>query len=117
MNNFIQSGKNLTVLALAGGFISGNLYRINSLLGVAATTEVAGDPVVLVTEGVFDLEKTSAQAWAVGNPVYAVAATNVLTNVPGTGNFLVGVAVEIAGNPSAVGRVRLNGSLGHLVTA
>ena len=34
-----------------------------------------------------------------------------------TGNYLVGVATAIAANPSATGRVRLNGSLGHLVTA
>ena len=117
MNNFIQAGKNLTVPAPTGGTVSGQLYRILSLLGVAATTEAVGDPVVLITDGVFDLAKTSAQAWAVGDPIYSIAATNVLTNVPGTGNFLVGVAVEIAANPSAIGRVRLNGSLGHLVTA
>jgi len=61
--------------------------------------------------------KTSAQAWAVGNPIYSIAATNVLTNVAGTGNYLVGVATAIAANPSAVGRVRLNGTLGLAVTA
>ena len=56
-------------------------------------------------------------AWSVGNPIYAISGTGVLTNVAGTGNYLVGVATAVAANPSATGRVRLNGSLGHPVTA
>ena len=116
MKNFIQHGDCVTVPAPAGGTVSGQLYRVNSLIGVAATTEAAGDPVVLKLTGVFSLAKTSAQAWAVGAPVYAIAASNLLTNVPGTGNYLVGVATEVAANPSAVGVVRLNGSLGLAVT-
>lgn len=116
MKNYIQKGSVLTVTAPSGGCVSGVLYRINGLLGVAATDAVEGAQVELLTEGVFSLAKTSAQAWAVGEPVYAIAATNVLTNVAGTGNYLVGVATAIAANPSSTGQVRLNGSLGHPVT-
>ncbi|MGQ7957678.1 DUF2190 family protein [Pseudomonas sp. SP16.1] len=117
MKNFVQHGDMITVPAPTGGTVSGQLYRVNGLIGVAATTEAEGDPVELKTTGCFDLGKTSAQAWAVGEPIYAIAATNVLTNVAGTGNYLVGVATAVASNPSATGRVRLNGSLGHPVTA
>lgn len=117
MKNFIKPGSVITAIAPAGGCISGNLYRINSLIGVASADAVAGAEVELVPEGVFTLAKTSAQAWAVGEPVYSIAGTNVLTNVPGTGNYLVGVATAIAANPSATGQARLNGSLGHPVTA
>lgn len=117
MKNFVQHGDMITVPAPAGGTVSGKLYRVNGLIGVAATTETEGNPVELKTTGCFDLEKTSAQAWAVGNPIYAIAASNMLTNVPGTGNYLVGVATAVAANPSSTGRVRLNGSLGHPVTA
>ena len=116
MKNFVQHGDMVTITASAA-IKSGDLVRVNSLVGVAAQNGASGDKVEIKTAGVFDLAKTSAQAWSAGNPIYAVAATNVLTNVPGTGNYLVGVAVADAANPSAVGRVRLNGSLGHPVTA
>lgn len=117
MKNLIKTGLVVTAVAASGGCVSGSLYRINSLIGVAAADAAEGADVELVITGEFDLAKTSAQAWAVGNPIYSIAATNVLTNVAGTGNYLVGVATAIAANPSAVGRVRLNGTLGLAVTA
>ncbi|WP_405120735.1 DUF2190 family protein [Pseudomonas leptonychotis] len=116
MKNFKQHGDMVTIIA-AAAIASGALVRANSLLGVAATDAAIGEEVELKTTGVFELAKTSAQAWAVGNPIYAIAASNLLTNIPGTGNYLVGVATEVAANPSAVGSVRLNGSFGHAVTA
>lgn len=116
MKNFVYQGQMVAIIA-AATIASGALVRANSLIGVAATDAAIGDEVELMTTGVFDLPKTSAQAWAVGEPIYAIAGTSVLTNVPGTGNYLVGVAVAAAANPSATGRVRLNGSLGHPVTA
>lgn len=117
MKNQIKTGEIVTAIAPSGGCVSGKLYRINSLLGVAASTVAQGEEVELKTTGTFVLDKTSAQAWAIGEPIYAIAGTNVLTNVAGTGNYLVGVATAIAANPSSTGQVRLNGSLGHPVTA
>jgi len=117
MKTFIQHGNTLDAIAPAGGVVSGALVRINSLIGVAATDAAAGETFALMLGGVHELAKTSAQAWAVGEPVYAIAGTNVLTNAAGTGNYLVGVAAAVAVNPSAVGQVRLNGTLGHPVTA
>lgn len=116
MKNFVQHGDIVTVIAPAAT-TSGALVRVNSLVGVAATDAASGAEVEIKTSGVFDLPKTSAQAWAIGNPIYVIAASGLLTNVAGTGNFLVGVATAVAANPSATGRVRLNGSLGHPVTA
>jgi len=116
MKNFVQHGDMITVIA-AAAITSGQLVRVNSLIGVAATDAAIGEEVEIKTTGVFDLPKTSAQAWTAGNPIYAIAASGLLTNVPGTGNYLVGVAMADAANPSATGRVRLNGSLGHPVTA
>mgnify|MGYP002716177526 FL=1 len=116
MKNFKQHGDMITILA-AAAIASGQLVRANSLIGVAATDAAIGEEVEIKTTGVFDLTKTSAQAWQVGQPIYMIAASGVLTNAAGTGNYLVGVAVAAAANPSATGRVRLNGSLGHPVTA
>ncbi len=117
MKNFVQHGDIVTVIAPSGGVSSGDLVRVGSIIGVACTDAAEGDEVELKTTGVFDLPKTSAQAWTVGARIYAIAASSLLTNVPGTGNYLVGVATAAAANPSATGRVRLNGTLGLEVTA
>lgn len=109
MKTFIQHGDCLTVPAPAGGTISGQLYKVGAIVGVAATTEAAGDPVVLKLEGVFGLTKTSAQAWAVGDLLYMNTTSRSLSNVSATGLVLVGMATEVAANPSATGACRLNG--------
>ncbi|MFV3388018.1 DUF2190 family protein [Pseudomonas sp. NY15364] len=116
MKTFVHKGQMMAIIA-AAVITSGQLVRVNSLIGVAATDAAIGQEVELMTDGVHELPKTSAQAWEVGQPIYMIAASGLLTNVPGTGNYLVGVAAAIAANPSATGRVRLNGSLGHPVTA
>lgn len=108
MKTLIQHGDCLTVIAPAGGTISGELYKIGAIVGVAATTELAGAPVVLKLDGVFGLNKTSAQAWAVGDLLFMNTTTRALTNVSATGLVLVGMATEVAANPSATGPCRLN---------
>ena len=109
MKTFIQHGDCLTVPAPAGGTVSGELYKVGSIVGVAATTEVAGAPVVLKLDGVFGLTKISAQTWAIGDPIYLNTTSRALTNVSATGLVLVGMATEVAANPSSTGACRLNG--------
>lgn len=109
MKSFIQHGDCITVPAPAGGTVSGQLYKVGAFIGVAATSEDAGDPVVLKLNGVFELSKISSQAWAVGDLVYMNTSSRALTNASATGLVLVGVATEVAANPSTVGRARLNG--------
>jgi len=109
MKTFIQRGDSITVPAPAGGTTSGELYKVGAMIGVAATTELVGAPVVLKLEGVFGLNKTSAQAWAVGDLLFMNTSTRVLTNVSATGLVLVGMATDVAANPSATGACRLNG--------
>ncbi|NWB92328.1 DUF2190 family protein [Pseudomonas agarici] len=110
MKTYIQPGDCLTVIAPAGGTLSGELYKVGAIVGVAATTEAAGAPVVLKLDGVFGLTKTSAQAWAVGDLLFMNTTSRALTNVSATGLVLVGMATEIAANPSATGACRLNGT-------
>ena len=109
MKTYIQNGDCLTVTAPAGGTNSGELYKVGGIIGVAATTEVAGAQVVLKLDGVFGLTKVSAQAWAVGDLIYMNTTSRSLTNVSATGLVLVGVATDVATNPSAIGACRLNG--------
>ncbi|QBR31885.1 MULTISPECIES: DUF2190 family protein [Pseudomonas] len=109
MKTFIQHGDCVTVIAPAGGTVSGELYKVGAIVGVAATTEAAGSPVVLKLCGVFGLTKISAQAWAQGDLIYMNTTSRALTNVSATGLVLVGMAADIAANPSATGACRLNG--------
>jgi len=104
MKNFIAPGDMITVTAPAT-VASGDVVVVGKLAGVAATDAASGAPVEIKTSGVFDVAKTSEQAWIVGAAIYhdgTAATTTVSTNVP------IGHAVAIAANPSAVGRVRLS---------
>lgn len=106
MRNFIQPGKILSMIAPAGGVASGEFVKIGSIFGVATTSAAEGLPFELATGEVYELPKTSAQAWAIGNDIYA-DSSGIMTTVS-TDNTKVGVAVAVAANPSGSGLVRLN---------
>jgi predicted RecA/RadA family phage recombinase len=108
MRNFVQEGDTLTLTAPAA-IVSGAGVLIGSIFGVAAGTVAIGESVDLVTEGVFTMNKVSAQAITVGAKVYWDDATKLVTTIS-AGNTLIGVAVEAAANPSGTIAVRLNGS-------
>ncbi len=110
MKTFVQDGGILTVaapsaVAAGAGVLVGNIF------GVAAVDAAGGADLQLATKGVFDLAKVAAQAWTLGDPVYWDAAARICT-ATATGNARIGTAVAAAANPSAAGRVRLEGSTG-----
>ena len=82
---------------------------------MASTDAESGADVAIATEGVYELPKTSAQAWTVGAAIYwtGSAATTATT----AGNLLIGVAAAAAANPSSTGFVRLNGAAPAAVTS
>lgn len=108
MKNFIQAGDNITVTApydvTAGGGV-----LVGSLFGIAVGDATSGDKVTIVRKGVFSHAKTSAQAWTFGAKIYWDATNKVFTTTA-TSNTLVGVAVAAAANPSATGKVLLDGA-------
>ena len=83
-------------------------YR-SAIFGVATSPAPSGATVEAAACGVFELAKTSAQAWTVGAKVYWDDAAKLCTTV-NTSNTLISVAVAAAANPSATGLVRLNGA-------
>ena len=104
MKNFIQRGNTITVTA-PYAVSSGDGVLVGSLFGVAAFDALITTSVEIVTEGVFDLAKTSALAIGVGDVVYwDDAAKEVNKTTSGTP---VGVALVAAANPSATVTVRL----------
>lgn len=116
MKNFIQKGAVVSIPA-PRNVVSGELVVVGVLAGVAQHDALSGATVEIATEGVFELPKTSAQAWTVGAAIYATPATGICGTASTAGNLLVGAAVAAAANPSSVGLVRLNGSAPAAVTA
>lgn len=87
---------------------SGDGVVIGALFGVASKTAAAGETVTIATTGVFDLPKLASAVIAAGDPV-AWDDTAKQINVPGTGRYPIGTAIEAAGNSTTTVRVRLDG--------
>lgn len=113
MKTYVQSGDLITVPAPAA-VKSGGGVQVGSLFGIANADAANGEDVVLSTEGVFTLPKTSAQAWTVGAVIHWDAANGKATTAaddggsPATAHLPIGHAVAAAVNPSATGTVRLS---------
>lgn len=107
MKNFIQKGDTVTVPAPAA-VTSGQIVVVGGLVGVAQYAAAIGEAVEIERVGVFELPKTSAQAWTVGAKLYWDAAASAVTTTVGS-NLLIGAAAAAAANPSATGRVLLDG--------
>lgn len=109
MKNFEQIGDNVTVIA-AADVASGQGHLVGSLFGIAVDAAESGAPVVLRRVGIITHAKTSAQAWTQGAKIYWDNTGKVFTTAS-SGNTLVGVAAEAAANPSATGKVLLDGAI------
>lgn len=107
MRNFVQPGNTVTVAA-PYALASGAGALVGTLFGVASGAADNGAEVELVTEGVFELPKLSAQAWTVGAVIYWDNTNKWCTTVVGS-NVAIGKALAVAANPSATGIVRLSG--------
>lgn len=107
--NYIQPGEKLELTAPTGGVVGGSGYLIGALFVVADADVDEGDPFIGHRCGVWDLTKTSAQAWTEGQKVYwDDSASEVTTD--GTKGQLIGVAAAAAANPTSTGSVLLNGT-------
>jgi len=107
MQNFLQRGDALNVVAPVGGVVSGQPVAVGKLFGVAGSSVPAGYSFALWRKGVYSLPKTNAQAWAQGDALYWDAANSVVTNVNSGALLPVGYAADVAANPSSVGPVVL----------
>ena len=108
MKTYVQQGDTLTLTA-PYNVDAGAGFKVGSIIAVANSAALSGATVEGLTVGVVDVAKVSAQAWTVEAPIYwDDVAKNFTTTT--TSNTLAGVVVAVAANPSATGRVRLNGA-------
>lgn len=105
---YIQPGKTLTAVATRDVEPSDGML-IGALFGVSNGSYANGEEGEFTVAGVHDLAKTSAQAWTVGVRVYW-DNTNFEVTTDSAAGPLIGVATEVAADPSAVGRVKLLGN-------
>ncbi len=108
MINYAQPGEAHLFTAPGGGVVSGLAYLIGSLVVIATVTADAAAMFTGKVVGVVEHAKVSAQAWAEGVPIYWDNSAKNFTTTVGA-NTLVGVAAEAAANPTALGKVRLDG--------
>ena len=122
MRNFVQPGDVMTFTAPSGGVVTGLGYKIGSVFCVAAATIAETLEFEGQITGVFDLVKTTGQAWTEGQALYWDDSAKKVTSTAGS-NMHIGVAARVEESADTVGRVRLNGTAdvgsgaGNVVTA
>lgn len=106
MINKIQEGKILKHTA-GGTITAGSPVIFGNRVGIAMVDMVSGDVKSIEMEGVFSVNKVSAQAWAAGDEIFWDAGASLFTTVA-TGNTQAGYATEAAANPTAKGELKLS---------
>lgn len=106
MNNYVQPGGALDV-TMPGAKTKGDGVLVGSrLFGVAVDTYSSGATGVIWTAGVFDIAKTTGQAYAAGASVWWNDTTAKVTS--GTGaNIEAGVVIVAAASGDTTARIRV----------
>lgn len=108
MKNYIRESRMITVAAPSGGLSAVAGVVIGNLFGIAASNVLVGEQVAISTEGVYELPRLANAVIAAGARVCRDDTAKQI-NVPATGCYPVGIAIEAAGNSVATVRVRLDG--------
>lgn len=107
--NFVQEGDVLDLTAPAGGVVTGTLYKIGRIVGVAMRSADVSATFPLKTTGVFDLVKVNLEPWSEGLLIYYNSGSGLCTSTSTTA-ILIGCAVRTEASGTSFGRVRLNGA-------
>lgn len=107
MKNFIKPGDTLTLTA-PYNVSSGGGMLVGSIFGVATETVLSGANVEAALDGVYDLAKTTGEAWTQGAVLYWNDTTKALTTTAST-NKRVGYAAAAALSGDTIGRAYIPG--------
>ncbi|KQR81177.1 DUF2190 family protein [Sphingomonas sp. Leaf343] len=107
--NYVQPGQTLTVTAprTVG---SGAGLLIGAIFGVALADAASGTPVEIRRVEVWDLTKTTGEAWTAGQKLYWDNTNFRVTSTAGS-NTLIGAATQAQASADTVGRVLLSGQI------
>lgn len=106
MNNYVQPGRVLDLIAPAGGVVGGKTYKIGSIIAIATTTKPQGVPFAGLVEDVSDVDAVTGQAWTSGQIVYWDDEARLYT-VVADDNAKAGYAVADKVAAAPTGRVKL----------
>ena len=112
--NFVQVGNIVELTAPAGGVVSGQAYRIGSIVVIATVSAAAGEKFNGQRTGVFTLTKVSANAPTEGAKAYLqnTATDGVfLVSTASTSATLIGAFTEAAANGDDEANVLLTGQV------
>jgi predicted RecA/RadA family phage recombinase len=104
--NFIQEGHQIEFPILAAVVSGKPVLYVSKLLVPLGTATAVGTVVAHRTVGVFEIDKTTGEAWAVGTELYWNDTTKKLTTTVGS-NVKVAWAVtpQIAGATSGLAKL------------
>lgn len=105
MKNYVCKGDVFEFTA-AGAITSGQPVLMGATVGIAAKSGVSGDVIPVNTEGVYNVAKTTGQAWAIGALLYWDAGASRFTTTA-SGNTLAGRAYAAAASGAATGQIKL----------
>lgn len=105
MKNYVQPGESLDLTAPSGGVVSGTMYKIGSILCVAAASVAAGLKFAGYRVGVFDLPKASGAVTEGATLYWDDTAKNLTTTA--TANTKAGYAAAAAASGDATVRICL----------
>ena len=104
--NYLQPGDHITIAASPVAVEPGQMVVASKLAGVASGAADVGEEVVIAVVGVFALDKTVGDTFALGADVYYDTAVMAATS-SATGTTRVGVCVRPAGSGDTTVEVRL----------
>lgn len=104
---FVQNGHVMTFTATAD-VVSGQVIKLNGLVGVVLVDALTGEVSELATTGVYQVAKTSADTPSQFQKAYWNDTAKEFTTVA-SGNTLVGCFTEAYGNGDTMAHVRFNG--------
>jgi len=101
--NYIAEGDSIEVTTPSGGYTTGQIVKLNDLVGVSYATYAEDETAVIMLEGIFTLPKKTGVNFTAGAKLYYLLADEVVTNVASQGdpvvnNAFVGFATETAIN-------------------
>ena len=108
--NYLHDGERMTVVAPANGN-SGDVVIVGQFFGIAETSPVSGQNVVIRTGGVHTLRKLTGASTSYtqgANLFWDATGQNV--TISATSNTRIGLAAVGASNTDTVATVRLNPS-------
>lgn len=107
MNNYIQPGDVLTLVAPTGGVTAGVPVRIGDLFAIPVEAALVSVNFEGHVTGVFELVKDAGTAWAEGQPVYWDESASEVTHNPLLGSYL-GYSVNVVASAAVLGHVSIN---------